>query len=415
MKKLIILILVVLLAFSGVIGYFSMRDKTAQEAGGQEIVVDAASGESAGTDETAAEGYGISFYSVDREAVYALHEPDEVIATVDGRDVTWDEYFYWLSSGAASVENYMMQMAFYGGEMSWEDPWGDDPDASFLDYVIYSAEEQVKPFAVIESIAAEYGVELDEEGQAKVDEELARHRVEAVGEEGTDEDYAAYLRDVEHLTLGTLRTLMCDSALYQAEFTAIFGEDGALVSDEDASAWLAENGYMKANHILLLTTDMDTGEALDETAAAQKQAEAAAIAAQLQAIEDPEALLAKLAELKETWDEDTGKVENPDGYVFTENDSMDGEFIKATQGLREYQVSDPVLSQFGYHVIVRLPLDPETVLGYTSEGTPMTARAACANMRFGELLDEKLLSAKLTYVEGFEVPDLSAYLVEESF
>lgn len=406
MKKLVVILLVVLLAFAGVTGYFSMKNNPAQSVSEDEVSV---------SDEPEEAGeYGVAFQSIDREAVYALHEPDEIVASVDGRDVTWDEYFYWLSSGAASVENYMLQMAFYGGGVSWEDPWGEDPDADFYDYVLYSAEENIKPFAVIESVAAENGVELDEQGQAKLAEELKQHRIEAVGEEGSDEEYADYLRTVEHMSYETLETLMRDSALYQACFTAIYGENGALVTDEEAMAYLEETGVMKANHILRLTTDMDTGEALDETDAAQKQAEAAAIAAQLQAIEDPEELLARLAELKEQWDEDEGKTAYPDGYVFGEGEMVD-EFYNAAKELETYHVSDPVQSEYGYHVIVRLPLDPEVVLGYTSEGTPMTARAACANARYGELLDGKLLQAKLIYAKGFEKPDLSQYMVEESF
>lgn len=404
MKRFFIILLAVLLLFAGVAGYFTMKNRPApvQDEPDPSVI-----------EEPTEEGYGITLRTIDREAVYALHDPEEIVATIDGRDVTWDEYFYWLSSGAASVENYMLQMAFYGDGASWEDPWGDDPDEDFFDYVIYSAEENIKPFAVIEGIAKEYGVELDEAGQQNLADQLAQHRVEAVGEEGTDEEYAEYLRTVEHMRYETLETLMRDSALYQAGFTAIYGENGAKVTDEDAMAWLEESGTMRANHILRLTMDMDTGEALDEDAAAQKEAEAAAIAAQLQAIEDPEELLARLAELKEQWDEDSGKEANPDGYVFGEGEMVEP-FETATKNLRDYQVSDPVKTEFGYHVIVRLPLDPETVIGYSSEGTPMTARAACANARYGQLLDEKLLAAKLQYAEGFEKPDLSQYTLEEN-
>ena len=402
MKKLLIVLLVVLLLFAGVIGYFSLKNKPA------EVQPEPT------PSEEPIEGYGISYYAIDLDAVYALHDPSEVVATVDGRNVTWDEYFYWLSSGAASVENYMLQMAFYGMDISWEEAWGEDPDENFFDYVCYSAEENIKPFVAIEAIAAENGVTLDEAGEAELAERMQQYRVECVGEGATDEEYAEYMRTVERLGLDTLEMLMRDSALYQACFTAIYGEDGALVSDEDAMAYLEEIGYLKANHILRLTMNMDTGESLSDEEIAQKEAEAAAIAAQLQEIEDREELLERLAALKEEWDEDSGKVDYPDGYVFGEGEMVD-EFYDAALALEEYRVSDPVLSPYGYHVIVRLPLDPEVVLGYSDEGTPITARAACANQRYGELLDERLLASSFTYAEGFELPDLSQYLVEESF
>lgn len=405
MKKFLIVLLAVLLVVSAALGYYHMKDRPAPVQDEPEPSV---------IEEPAEEGYGVTFRTIDRDAVYALHDPDEIVASVDGRDVSWDEYFYWLSSGAASVENYMLQMAFYGEDVGWEEAWGDDPDEDFYDYVLYSAEENIKPFAIIESIAAENSVKLDEAGEAELAEQLAQYRADTVGEDADDEEYYDYLRTQEHMKLETLETLMRDSLLYQACFTAIYGENGARITDEDALAYLEESGYLNANHILRLTMDMDTGESLSEEEAAQKQAEAAAIAAQLQAIEDPEELLARLAELKEEWDEDSGKTEYPDGYVFGEGEMVE-EFENATKALREYQVSDPVLSPYGYHVIVRLPLDPEVVLGYSSEGTPMTARAACANARYGALLDERLLQAELTYVPGFEKPDLSQYVVEESY
>ncbi|MBQ6465844.1 MAG: peptidylprolyl isomerase [Oscillospiraceae bacterium] len=407
MKKLLIAILVVLLAFAGVTGYYTLKNRPEPAETGEELAVDEGEAE-------LEEGYGITLRSLDLDALYALHEPGEIVASVNGRDVTWDEYFYWFSNGAVSVENYMMQMAFYGQDVNWEDPWGDDPSQSFFDYVFFSTEEQIKPFAVIEDLAAEYGAALDEAAEADLAAKLAQYRVDSVGEEATDEEYAEYLRGMEHMSLETLETLMRDSALYQANFTAIYGKDGSLVSDEDTMDFLTEYGYVKANHILRLTMDMTTGEDLSEDDAAQKQAEAAAIAAQLQAIEDPEELLARLAELKETWDEDSGKVDNPDGYIFAEGEMVQ-EFYDAARALGEYRVSDPVLSPYGYHVIVRLPLDPDTVLGYSDAGTEITARAACANTRYGELLDERLQQAEFRYADGFEKPDLTAYLIEESF
>ena len=215
------------------------------------------------------------------------------------------------------------------------------------------------------------------------------------------------------MSLSTLERLMYDSALYQACFRTLYGKDGEKLSEEEVMAYLAEQGYLKANHILRLTKDMDTGEDLDEETVAQKQAEAAAIAAQLQAVEDPEELLALLQELKTEWDEDSGKEAYPDGYVFVEGQMVD-EFYDTALALEDYRVSDPVKSDYGYHVIVRLPLDPETVLGTSAEGTPLTARASCANARYGELLDERLQETEFVYAPGFEKPELSAYLVEDT-
>ena len=47
-----------------------------------------------------------------------------------------------------------------------------------------------------------------------------------------------------------------------------------LVSDEDALSYLKENGYMSANHILIMTKDPSTGEELSDSDKADKKAKA---------------------------------------------------------------------------------------------------------------------------------------------
>ena len=405
MKRFLVILLAVLLAFSGAAGYFAMKERPAAAPDAEEISV---------SEEPAEQSFGITLRTIDRAAVYALHDPDEIVASINGRDVSWDEYFYWLSGCAASVENYMLQMAMYQTDVNWTDPLSDETEETYLDSVYEDAEQRLKIFAAIEAVAAENGVELNAEEQEQLQKQLEQYRTDALGEEATDADFLGYLQETEHMRYETLQTFIRDSLLYQACFNAIYGKDGAAVSDEDALAWLEESGYMRANHILRLTTDMTTGEALDENAAEQKGAEAASIAARLQAIEDPEELLAELAQLKEQWDEDSGREANPDGYVFGEGEMVEP-FEAAVKALHDYQVSDPVKTEYGYHVIVRLPLEADLVLGYTSAGTPMTARAACANARYGELLDARLASMQLQLAEGFEQPDLAQFIVEESY
>ena len=146
--------------------------------------------------------------------------------------------------------------------------------------------------------------------------------------------------------------------LYRQGYIQLFGETGELIDDAAAIAYLEDNGYVSANHILLMTIDSATGEALDEETIAAQEEKAKEIAAELQAIEDPQLLLARFAELKEEYCEDTGKVSYPDGYTFTPG-TMVAEFEDTCNALEDYQVSDPILSSYGYHVIIRLPLDPD--------------------------------------------------------
>lgn len=59
--------------------------------------------------------------------------------------------------------------------------------------------------------------------------------------------------------------------------------------------------------------------------------------------------------LVDEYGEDPGMVNNAEGYIFTKNE-MVAEFEEATFALQNGQISEPVKTSYGYHVIMRLPL-----------------------------------------------------------
>ena len=93
MKKLIALIIVVCLAFAFAAG-----------CGSVESTGDAAPAEATETpaQETAA---AVETSTLDYDALRALHADDDVVATVNGREVTWGEYYGWLYMNAKQIEN----------------------------------------------------------------------------------------------------------------------------------------------------------------------------------------------------------------------------------------------------------------------------------------------------------------------
>ena len=160
-----------------------------------------------------------------------------------------------------------------------------------------------------------------------------------------------------------------------------------------------------------MTVDPATGEALDEAAKAQKLEQAKAVAQELQAITDTEALLARFRELKDEYCEDTGKVNFPEGYTFTPG-TMVQEFEDAVNALEDYQVSDPVETSYGYHVIMRLPLSVDAAIEYASDGvTPLTAKGKASNQEYGQRLQSFYESLTPEYAPGFTPPDLLAYVI----
>ena len=397
MKKLFALLLVVCVIAAAAIGYdFGARGKlrSAQAA---------AAPTPAATPAPTPEPIKM----LDYDALYALHEPDEVVMTVGEHEVTWGEYFYYLYRQATSVESYFSTMNSYGMPASWTDP-ADDSGATYLDLTLDSAETTAKSLAAMEGFARQLGLELDEADLASIDEKVKTDITSACGEDATREDFDSYLTNL-YLSPALYDRMNRLSVMYQKGYLELYGENGEKLSDEEAMAYLEENGYMSANHILFMTIDPTTGEALDEETAAAKLAQAQEIAAELQGIEDTEELLARFAELKTELDEDTGKVAYPDGYVFQPGE-MVAEFENTVKAQEAYQVSDPVQSSYGYHVIMTLPLNADSVLDYSSSGTPMTARSIVSNTAYSQAVDAYTEEQTLSYAEGFTPPVLTDYL-----
>jgi len=427
MKVLVAMLAVACLALIGVIVYLNSQKNTVttenaapidttvtESADSAEDTGDAAQSDAVtepteATAEPSAEP--VIIQTLDREKLFATHEADEVIATVGGMDLLWEEYFYFLSNEAYSVENYIATMAMYGGSITWSDPWGDseNPDETFADYVLSSTGDYVRLMVAITELSEENDAGLSDEDMSAVADTMARTFADALGDDATEEEINSYLKD-RYMTRAIMERLVSMDYLYNNTYRALYGENAENVSEEDALKYMFESGYMSANHILFMTVDPATGEALSEEAVAEKLEKAQAIADELRAIEDRDELLARFAELKSELDEDSGKVAYPNGYTFTPG-VMVSEFEDATKALGDYEVSEPVQSSYGYHVILRLPLEADAEL-MSASGGAATARGLFATKDFSEKLYERMDNLSVDFVEGFEKPDLLAYLTE---
>ena len=137
--------------------------------------------------------------------------------------------------------------------------------------------------------------------------------------------------------------------LYNTEGSALYA------SDEDLAVYAAEQGYITADHILLATKDMTTGEALTDEQKAEKKALAEELVEKLNSYTGDD-IASYFAELADEYSEDPGRESHPTGYTFTTG-SMVQEFEDAAYALSEGEVSEVVESSLGYHILLRLPLD----------------------------------------------------------
>lgn len=394
MKKLVVIILIVCLLFAGAISYLSWdKNVPVQQPGAEQPVQ---------------EGEELKVRSLNAEKLYAAYAPDYVVMTVNGQDILWKDYFYFINANADTVSSYLLNAQAYGVDVDWEDELAEGE--TYIDYVTDYSDDVIRQMVAIEGFASENGAGISVENQQALDAETESTKLAVCGEGASDEDFDAYLAQ-QYLSREFYERIGRVNYLYQNSFTAVYGENGAFVSDEDAINYLQTGGYMYVNHILYLTTDMNTGEELDAETVENKLAGAQQMSEYLRTleVEDKAELAARFAELKAQECEDSGKAAYPNGYVFLPG-TMVPEFESASEALGEYEVSEPVKSSYGYHVIIRLPLDPDAVVEYSNEGTPLTGRSLYANQQFGIEMQNYHDSMEIVKSPDFENFSIAAYL-----
>ena len=347
---------------------------------------------------------------VDFEALYALHDPDEKVLSIGDKEESWGDYFYLLYTQSEQLENYFDSMAaYYGMRFSWDDPVEEDGETTYAEAVVESAGNLMKQLAALETFAAENKVEISEEMRAIIEKQKQEDISSVLGEEGTQEEFFEYLKGI-YLSPEMYDRAVTQNVLYQECFNSLYGQNAERVSKENALNYLNENGYVSSAHILFLYNDPETGEIRDEETLAANKAKLESLVKELRAYPDKraraKAFLQKAADLSE----DSGKAYYPDGYTFTPG-TMVPQFEDAVNALAEYEISDVVETDYGYHVIMRLPLSADAVVEFNSStGEPRTAKMLYANQDYGDRLQALSDSLQMEWLPGCEAPVLTDYI-----
>lgn len=315
------------------------------------------SASSAGTSASGSQAPAVDLATVSDIYEYAAGMPgDTVVAKVGEWDITADSLLYWLNYNAE-----------YAAQMGMTDiPWDSEMSEgkTIEQGMLESALELAAAYRVVYEQALKEGVGLPENAQSELDAYMKELATELGGEDV-----------VEHYFWMSMTTKNLFEQLYLSSNYDVklqekyYGPDsGSYPTDAEVLSYAQDDlGYYRAKHILLLTKDMEkpikneegvaTGEyePLDDATIAEKKAKADELLAQLRVADDPVALF---DELMNEYSEDTGLATNPDGYT-TQKGQMVSEFEDTALALKDGEISDVVESTFGYHIILRLPLDPE--------------------------------------------------------
>ena len=268
---------------------------------------------------------------------------DTVLFTVDGTDVTADEYLFWLIQSVTAAK----QAGYLADDDAWEEEIDGTPTA---DYLKDDAKNTAVLYTTVADHAAAAGLDLTEEQQTELDngiDSLAQQVESYYGM--TLQEYL----DQQCISQEAFLRLNRVSYLAQALQTQM-EEQGELEPEQaDLDAMIEEAGYYKAKHILLAFPTNEDGSAVTDEQKAAVKDEADALLAQIRAAADPMAEFDRVMNERSDDGRDVdGNLAAPDGYVAFSG-QMVPEFENAAKALAVGEISEPVESTYGYHIILR--------------------------------------------------------------
>ncbi|MBS5702633.1 MAG: peptidylprolyl isomerase [Butyricicoccus pullicaecorum] len=313
---------------------------------------------------------------------YAVKEAADapVMMTVNGQDVRKGEYAQFFSYTKTQMES------MYGvGPYLWSMQEGAEQA------LVASADQACMVARIAKEQFDKLGLRLGTD-KAWEYKNFQKQIGEVAAAQGTD--FKGYL-EMLGLTEGGFRNLIARDYYMEALQDYYFGEGGEKAPAEDEIRDTFNDSYFRVKHILIKNTD-ENGDKLTGDALAAKEATLKEVQDKLAAGEDFDALM-------EQYGEDPGMKSSPEGYLIDQDGAtLDGsymvsEFTEGATALAIDEVSAPVESSFGWHIIKRVPATEEDY---------QNARLAVIYAMTGEsingLLNQWVDEAEVSYPDGHE-------------
>lgn len=255
----------------------------------------------------------------------------DAAVTVNGTPVSNQYFFYWLSNYCYNTD--------YNGYISGVPV--DFTDEEFRHDILESTRNVVVYHAVMRELCRELDVTVTEEQREELQGQIDELGLENILQNlGVDEETFLYIAENNYMFTNYAEKFMGEPA------------------QADLEQYVADQKIYRVKHILLKTVD-DSQQPLSDDEIAGKRAQAEDLLSQLQAM-DADGLEAKFDELMNEHSEDgrnaDGALAAPDGYTAVPGD-MVSEFEEASLALEVGGLSGIVETVFGYHIILRLPID----------------------------------------------------------
>ncbi len=325
---------------------------------------------------------------------------DTVVATVGDVEITAGDYLYAATYICDQMAYYYEY--YYGvATLPWDEEFSEG--VTWKDYLEENTLVTAALYAILPSQTEAVGVAATQEMIDAVEAEIA-YAMESLPE-GISTDFLYW-------QMGATEAIYYSNALLMYLYDAMVdvyietGIDGYPTDEEVisyAAATEAANTPYAAKHILFKTVD-DSYAALSDEEIAAQLALAEDVLSQLEAVSGDEQI-ALFDSLMNEYSEDgrdatTGELYYPDGYE-TSAGEMVAEFEAAALALGEYEISDIVETTYGYHIIMRLPMD--TTVDYETYRQEMVVNAVY------EMQDQWLLDNAPVTTDAYDSLDIQVY------
>ena len=341
----------------------------------------------------------------------------DTVMSVDGTDVSFDEFMYYLKTSATTLTKYYQSST--GGGVDWDGVCIYDKTKTNAEWCVNEALYNAAQACVIMSKGKSMNCLPTDEQLKTLEDNISAIRKNYEDQDDPDAAFTAALND-QGFTLDSFKAVNKVNFTLSNIFASLYGENGEKVSDEILKGYIDKNGFMTSAHILFKTTEEEvkgedgqtTEKDISDSAKAEKKAKAEKLAKELKAIKDDEKRKEKFLEYMKNDSEDPGKESYPNGYCFTDG-AMVQEYTDATKALKDYEVSDVVESKFGYHIIMRLPTTASDVDINNQYGYTLGQMAASYD--FDEEMKKWKVSDKAEFNSQYKDVDFTRFFSDAGF
>ena len=251
------------------------------------------------------------------------------------------------------------------------------------------AADSLKQNYLVNAVAEAMNIELTDDDAASIKDQIATTKAQIFG------GYSAAKKGFKEYGIDdSLLETIFKSNLYAHQLMEQL--ETAEATDEEKKQYFKDN-YLRAKHVLILTTDQMTGEPLSDEEAEKAKTTADEVLEKAKSGADFNALI-------DEYNEDPGMLTNKDGYVFTDGTMMK-EFEDTTKSLQPGEIG-MCQTSYGYHIIQRLALDetPELFDKFYNEQLSAIENVI-SSKKYDEALEAKAEELGITVEENQAVID----------